>query len=137
MLSPSRGPEIAPVERRPRRTALSPEPIHQQPSLTSNSWGISRRARYSLASLVFISQDRNLSAARARLCTFLAPVPLARLASRREGISMGEHEELEAGSLAPSYSRPAQRMLLHSRLVDLALGFLRGDATSTLPPLLV
>lgn len=50
----------------PVRSARSPaEPT---PSLTSNSWGISRRARYSLASLVFISgrissTDHNLSAA--------------------------------------------------------------------------
>lgn len=50
----------------PVRPARSPaEPTT---SLTSNSWGISRRARYSLASLVFISgrissTDHNLSAA--------------------------------------------------------------------------
>jgi len=31
-------------------------PTELTPSLTSNSWGISRRARYSLASLVFISR---------------------------------------------------------------------------------
>lgn len=42
----------------PRRASnpqVSPHPAKRTPSLTSNSWGISRRARYSLASLVFIS----------------------------------------------------------------------------------